>query len=473
MNSKAINFIKNFSYTISSNLISMLITALIILVIPKLISFDDYGYWQLYLFYSSYVGLFHFGWIEGIYLRYGGANYKELDNKLFFSQFIMFVFFQLILMFIFLTIAYFFITNNEKVFIFSMITFYMFITNTSYMLIYILQTTNRIKDFALITIIDRIIYCCLIISLISFSLVDYKLFIVADLVGKTFGLIYAMYACRNIVFNKLSTFYFTFKEIIENISIGMKILFANIASMLIIGFVRIGIEKTWNVATFGKISLILSISNFLMLFINAIGLIMFPLLKRTNIKNLPYLYILIRNLLIPLLLGCLLLFYPVKILLTLWLPEYSGSFIYMVMLFPILVFEGKTALLLNTYFKTMRLEKLIFKINIVSLILSIMLTLVFTSIFMNLTLTILSIVITLAFRSALGEVYLLRKLGVKFFKDIFWELFIITCFVLTGWYLEPFLAFIIYLLLYTLYFIFKKEDVYNSINNLKELSKLN
>ena len=47
-------------------------------------------------------------------------------------------------------------------------------------------------------------------------------------------------------------------------------MFANIASMLIIGVVRFGIERSWDVETFGKVSLTLSASNLMMLFINAV-----------------------------------------------------------------------------------------------------------------------------------------------------------------------------------------------------------
>lgn len=67
----------------------------------------------------------------------------------------------------------------------------------------------------------------------------------------------------------------------ENISVGIKLMFANIASMLIIGIVRFGIERAWDVATLGKVSLTLSILN-MIIFINAVGIIMFPTLRRTN-----------------------------------------------------------------------------------------------------------------------------------------------------------------------------------------------
>ncbi len=89
MNSKAIKIIRNFTYSFTSSLVSMIISSLVILIVPKLIGIKEYGYWQLYLFYSSYVGFLHLGWNDGIYLRYGGKKYDELDKRLFFSQFYM------------------------------------------------------------------------------------------------------------------------------------------------------------------------------------------------------------------------------------------------------------------------------------------------------------------------------------------------------------------------------------------------
>lgn len=202
---------------------------------------------------------------------------------------------------------------------------------------------------------------------------NYKLMIIADLTGKCISLLYAMYCCRDIVFRKISDFSFSFKETYENISVGIKLMFANIASMLIIGIVRFGIERTWDVATFGKVSLTFSISNMMMLFINAIGIIMFPILKRTTKEKLLSIYVTMRDFLMIILLGILIVYYPFKVILSAWLPQYAESLTYMALMFPICVFEGKMALLINTYLKTMRKEKLMLKINLIAVVLSVIL----------------------------------------------------------------------------------------------------
>ena len=66
---KKIIVIKNLLYSVSANIISMLVSAVLLILLPNLLGETEYGYWQLYLFYTSYVGFFHFGIVDGIYYR--------------------------------------------------------------------------------------------------------------------------------------------------------------------------------------------------------------------------------------------------------------------------------------------------------------------------------------------------------------------------------------------------------------------
>lgn len=471
MNDKVINFIKNFSYAFISNLMSMIVSVLVILVIPKLIGIKEYGYWQLYLFYSSYVGFLHLGWNDGIYLRYGGKEYKELNKGLFFSQFYMLVIFQVAISIIIFCISDIFIIDIKRIFVLKMTAVCMIIVNVRYMLLYILQITNRIKEYARITMIDRILYCFLIIFFLLVGIREFKLMILADLIGKFISLLYSMYYCSDIVFGRISTFYFSFRETIQNISVGIKLMFANIASRLIIGIVRFGIERIWDVSTFGKVSLTLSISNFMMLFINAVGIIMFPVLRRTDKKKLSNIYITMRDFLMVILLGVLILYYPFKIVLSLWLPKYADSLTYMALVFPMCVFEGKMSLLINTYLKTLRKEKLMLKINLISLGLSVFITFITTVLFKNLNLAVASIVIILAFRCALAEIFLSKILGISLYKDVGLELTMTLIFILTGWFINSLFAILIYVLAYIMYLFIKRKDINNTMRNLKLLIK--
>jgi len=469
LNLKALSFIKTISYTVSSNLISLIVSTLVVLIIPKLIGVEEYGYWQLYIFYSAYVGFLHFGWNDGIYLRYGGEEYKNLDKRLFYSQFIELIMVQIIIAILIWSASIIFVGDVNKKFILQMVTIAIILTNTRLLLFYVLQATNRIKEYARLTMLDRIVYIILILIFLLFGIRDFKLMIVADLVGKFTSLIFSALSCREIVFNRINEFYLTISETIKNINVGIKLMFANIASMLIIGIVRFGIEQTWDVATFGKVSLTLSISNMMMIFINAVGIIMFPILRRTNQEKLANIYSTMRDFLMVTLLGFLIIYYPLKTLMAAWLPQYAESLIYMSLVFPMFIYEGKMALLINTYLKTLRREKVMLRINLISMILSLLMTYVTTRIFVNLDAAILNIVILLAIRSAFAESYLAKELNIGVKKDILLEVLLTIVFIVSGWFVNSWITMFVYGIAYFLYLMIKRKDINGTIHNIKSL----
>lgn len=471
MNKKLISFVKNMSYTLSSNLISLIISTMVILVVPKLLGVEEYGYWQLYLFYSSYVGFLHFGWNDGIYLRYGGEEYEDLDKQTFFSQFIMLLITQVIIGGIIWIAVSLFVTNSDRNFIISMIGLVLIITNVRLMFLYILQATNRIKEYAFSTILDRMIYVVLIVLFLIIGIRDYKILIFADILGKLISLFHIMYVCKDITFNSIKKFIFSTKEAFENIRVGIKLMFANIASMLIIGIVRFGIENTWDVETFGKVSLTLSISNMMMIFINAIGVIVFPILRRSNLEKLESIYSTMRDFLMVISLGILVFFYPIKEIISVWLPQYEESLVYMAILFPMFIFEGKMALLINTYLKALREEKTMLRINLMTMLFSLILTFFTTQTFKNLDLAILSIVVLLAFRSVLAEIYISKIININVKKDIIVELSLVFIFILSSWFINSWYATLIYVLFYIVYLFIKRTDIFSTSNRLKSMIK--
>lgn len=470
MNKKIFNLVQNFSLTLISNLITLIISAFITFLFPKLIGIEEYSFLQLYLFYILYVGFLHFGWVDGIYLKYGGKNYTELDKKIFFSQIWMLILLQVILFllinFIFNHIA---IYDTNKAFIIRMSAYCMLFLNIRFMLLYILQATNRIKENANILILDRINFLCLIIIILFNELTNYKIIIIADVISKLLSLFLAIYYCKDLIFQKPKNFYLNYKETIENINIGIKLMLANIASLLIIGVIRFNIEFLWGISVFGKVSLTLSIANLLMVFTNSIALVIFPILKRVSENKLPKIYNVIRDFLMIILLGILLIYYPLRLFLFVWLPNYTDSLKYITILFPICIFEGKMSLLINTYLKALRKEKQILIINFITFGFSVLCTIIII-IIKKLDIAILSIIILLAFRSIIAELYLSKKLDISVSKDIIYELVLTIIFIFLGWYINSWITTILYGIAYILYLYIKRNDIKNGIQTIKNFN---
>ena len=120
---------------------------------------------------------------------------------------------------------------------------------------FILQPTARIKEYAIVTISEKILFVILAMSLMAAGYRDYKLLLAADVFSKYVSLGIGIWFCRDIVFSKTAPVKSAIPEIKENMSAGIKLMLASLSSMLIIGVVRFGVENHWDIATFGKVSL--------------------------------------------------------------------------------------------------------------------------------------------------------------------------------------------------------------------------
>jgi len=110
------NGIKNLSISFIANLVTIIVSFIVTLFLPKIISVEQYGYWQVYLFYSTYVGILHLGLNDGIYLRYGGEEYNDLNFKLFYGEFKILFNFELIAMLIIIFVSCVYLMDHINIF---------------------------------------------------------------------------------------------------------------------------------------------------------------------------------------------------------------------------------------------------------------------------------------------------------------------------------------------------------------------
>ncbi|WP_279620824.1 hypothetical protein NQ126_004565 [Priestia megaterium] len=471
MNNTFKRFARSFSYTFFANVLSIAVSTILILIVPKFIGVEDYGYWQLYIFYSSYISYMSLGLTDGAYLRYGGHDYKSLHKPVFVSQYWFLIAFDLVVNFLIAFLYGWFSTDPNKsiVVVLTCITGLLVVPRS--LLTFMLQSTGRIKEYSLIIIIERAVYFILVLIFLVWGIEKFSYLIYADIGGKVLSVVYAVLACKELVVGKFETIKASLKEIRLNISVGSKLLFANFASLLIMGITRFSIEKHWSIETFGKISLTLSISNMLMLFINAVSVILFPTLRRTSKDKLPTIYNMMRSMIMLPLLGLLIFYYPGKFLFSIWLPKYVESFTYMALLFPMCIYESKMLMLINTYLKTLRKEKYMLVVNLITVGVSLLLTSISVFVLNSLPLTILTLLFLLAFRSIVAELFLARILKVSVKKDIILETVMTIIFVAVSWYLSSMLALVIYISAYVIYLVIKKKDISYLIQNIKSFVK--
>lgn len=462
---------KNFYYVLSSNLLALVISVLVVIVVPKVIGIREYGYWQLFTFYASYFGILSLGWWDGIYLEYGGKKFEDLSVAS--TRSLKIQFFQICTIGIMIAIIIFlygkmFESFDEKIiFLFLAINFPLYIVQN--FLRSIFQATNILKKYASSLMISNIIYIGGILLSICINVVDYQWILVSYSIGNVVSSLLLLNSSQSILFHKGIKFreYFDFKDSFKNIRSGFSILVANLAGMLIVGVIRMGVKSGWSVSTFGKISLTLSISNFAMVFIGAIGLVAYPVLRNISKNQIENYYPKIHALLMLSLFAMMFIYFPLRIVLPIWLPKYQDSLTYMAVLFPVLVYQGKFELLTNVLYKVFRYEKKLFIVNAITVLFSLIFTVITVYFIHNLSLTILSLILVFQIRSALGEI-MLEMLNFKtMVKDISIEIMIVSIFVASTWYLNIVMALFIYGLTITIFCFFSYHNIRDSIGLLR------
>ena len=456
-----------FSYALGANIARALVLLLATFFIPKYFGTDikQYGMQQIFVFYIGYIGLCHLGICDGLYLREGGTAYYELDNGKYSMQFRI-LFALLLAEAIVILLGFRLIGKIEYAFIVYFISINLVIQNLCTYFDYILQATGEIRSFALAHIGGNVLYSFLILLLFIFKTVDYKYLIEVYTISQLFILGIDIAKCQNIVFCKPCKLSLGINETLTNIFVGSQLLIANIAANLINGVVRFGVQQNWSLEIYGQISLTISISNILLLFISAISMVLYPILRRAENERYSEIYRQLRSLLMFLLFGGMLFYYPFMCIVTAWLPQYTLGLRYMTLLFPICCYSAKMSMLILTYMKVLRLERKILLVNIVTVAVSVLSTIFTCFIFKNLTIAMISMLLNQIFRCIFAEWILCHYIKYKPNRDMIIEIMMTLIFILGSWKIGGIVGGIFYGGAYGAYVFFCKDELTNNIKNL-------
>ena len=405
--------VRNISYSVMANLVSLLVGVAVVLLVPKLVGVEEYGYFQLFLFFIGYVGFFHFGWADGIILRYAGERWERLNRPRFAGQTAFFLLFEISLWGLFCFASWICGEEGSRLYVLlsTGLCAVLVLANTFFR--FILQATNRIRAFAFLTLSERLTYLLLVLIGLVLKERSFHFYIATYIGAQSISLAVAVFFCRDIIQTRPERWQNIWRETRICLVVGSKLMVANIASMLILGVLRFGIERVWGVATFGKVSLLLSAISFLFIFVNAVSTVLLPSLRGETDDRLRELYFPLRCRLSWFLLLSFAFVWPVQEIAMWGLPAYADALNLLPLVLPVCLYECTVNLTTGTYLKVLRMEKDFLWGNSWALAVSLVLMLIFMVIWKNLPLTILSMSIALAARLWLLEYRLIGRLGIS------------------------------------------------------------
>lgn len=379
------------------------------LIIPKYLSTADYGYWQLFLLSTAYVGILHFGFLDGILVRWAGKEFGDIKQEvpvvfrfLLLEQFLVVGVLALVLIAIgpsFLAIGLAVLANAIIV---NILTFFIF-------------TAQAVKRFKLVTaanICRGALFLLLVLALFAsgrFGYVD--LYIGTIVTGSILLIVFAVHL-RESLFSQVTPKKSLRTYGTENISIGIFLLLGNFTAVLLMTVDRLTVSSFFPITLFAQYTFAMSMCVIVITFVQAVSLVLFPYLSGSSSELRTRAYEILKPAITIFWAGALALYFPFTAWVEFYLPQYIASLPLMAILLCMIGFSGHIQILHVNFFKVYRKQRLYFVIAGISLACAVVLYVFAATLFGTLE----SIAVTAVISSLLW--YFLNELSLRRFTSI-------------------------------------------------------
>lgn len=263
----------NIIRVFSANFLSMISGIVISFIVPAILSVENYSYLKTYTFYVSYITFFSVGFVDGIYLKYGGRNESEINRQDLKNEHRFYIITQL-----FFTIIIFFIGAFNKNIILIITAFTIIPLNVSgfYKLYY--QATGNFKNYSIVSYIYTLAYFIfnVILSVIIKS-DNYILYCLSILFAN--GIVLLIFEYKFYKENRGIKSYFD-PKVINNIKVGFFILIGNMSVILFYAVDRWFIKIFFSLDDFAYYSFALSMLNVINILVSAISVTFYNYLSK-------------------------------------------------------------------------------------------------------------------------------------------------------------------------------------------------
>lgn len=364
------SILSNFSVALVAQALNTIVGVLTSLVVPKLLGVSDFGYWQLFIFYISYLPLFSLGINDGVYLLEGGKQRSEVNKKALSSQFWAECFYQMLFAALIVFVALFGGFEQNRSFIFFATAVYLVLNNLANFLGYLFQSMDESKLYSCSVMLGCVVFLIPLLVMLVIGDRDFRHYVAFYSLAKLLSLCYCMWMGRDIIGAGLEPLSQTISLCWRSIRVGSVLLLSTIAGSLILGIARFMVDAHWGIEQFGIVSLSVSITTFVMTLVSQASMVLFPALRQADQEGASRFFVLARNSLDVLLPLTYVFYAPAAMLLTMWLPQYQSSFELFALLMPLCLYNSKMGVVGNTFLWVLRKEKRLLAINAASVLIS-------------------------------------------------------------------------------------------------------
>lgn len=431
--------IAQFYYVFGSQVIVLISGFIKALIIPVLLELSDYGYWQIYIFYTVYIGVFTFGYGDGLYLKYGGYKLSDLPLRPLRTAnalYLVMLAFGVVAMMIFASGN----TDPYRQYVFLAVAINIAVLGITSNVSLTLQATNHLKGYAFLNSADKIFFLLALLALLQDKFRTFEYLVAIDLAAKIIVMAMLLHRYRQLFIGRLARLHEGAREFADSVGTGIQLLLANLSGMLVLGIGRIIIEYFGAMESYAYYAFAVSISGVILVSVTALSIVIYPTLRRQPQDNFIVYFRKTTRAYAAFTLVMLTGYFPAVAFIELVASQYAPVIGLLNAMFVITVLQGKMQLVNNTYYKALRLERSMLFANLNSLLLATTLSLAGFLLTQSILAVAYAALLTMAFRVYASEVFLLRHMGKAPDLGILAEVIVLAAFLLLTLLLPHILA---------------------------------
>ncbi len=360
----------NFIEILTSKTVVMLVGFFTAFLLPSILSIEEYSHISMFRILVGYIGIFHFGLVDGVYLRYGKYDYNELpkENIRYLSKYLIYT--TSIITGVIISVTYFLDLNyyNSTMLVFLAINIAPLALQSYHRNISL--GTRQVRFTSVTPIIQKIIYTGLLFVTI-FAPNRYLFSLIAitatNVVTMLFGLVYY----RDLTFGKSKSL--NKSDMTALYTSGFLLLIANYISTAIIVMDRLFVDAYFDTVDFAMYAFAVSTLGIIDMVVTSINQVLYPSIARMNADSKHKAYKLLTDSLVIISALGISGYFIFEILVDLILPDYTGSLSIMFALLPAMIFRVDTMIAKKTFIYSEGIQKEAVVINIIVLPIGILL----------------------------------------------------------------------------------------------------
>ncbi|SHI09150.1 Membrane protein involved in the export of O-antigen and teichoic acid [Clostridium collagenovorans DSM 3089] len=272
------NLKKGIFIVLIANIINVIISMGNNLLLPRYLSIESYANIKTYFFYLSYVGILCLGFLDGMYIKYGGCEWNKIDKKEFKFEYLFLLVLQIFICVIIYVIGCF---NQSVIIKLTAITILPLNMIGFHKLMY--QATGRFDKYSRITnFLSISVFVGNMVLIYVFKTDVYYAYILINTV--MYMIIFIVLSIEISKFLKGIKVQGKIKILLNNFKVGIFIMIGNFASIMFYAIDRWFVKLVLNINDFAYYSFAISMMSLINVLISSVSMTLYNYLAQDENK---------------------------------------------------------------------------------------------------------------------------------------------------------------------------------------------